>query len=66
MERSGLFVKKSDYLASRIILIASIVFALLIGLNVFLMIYTSKQSVQATVGERTITIAENMLNYHTC
>ena len=63
MERGGLFVKKSDYLASRIILIASIVFALLIGLNVFLMIYTSKQSVQATVGERTITIAENMLNY---
>ena len=27
------------------------------------MIYTSKQSVQATIGERTITIAENMLNY---
>ena len=27
------------------------------------MIYISKQSVQATIGERTITIAENMLNY---
>ena len=63
MGRSGLFVKKKERLASRIIVIASIVFVILIGLNVFLMIYTSKQSVQATIGERTITIAENMLNY---
>ena len=63
MEGSGLYMKKRNRLASRIILIASVIFALLIGLNVFLMIYTSKQSVQATIGERTITIAENMLNH---
>ena len=63
MEGSGLSMKKRNRLASRIILIASAIFALLIGLNAFLMIYTSKQSVQATIGERTITIAENMLNY---
>jgi len=63
MEGSGLSMKKRNRLASRIILIASVIFALLIGLNVFLMIYTSKQSVQATIGERTITIAENMLNH---
>ena len=63
MGMDGLLVKKRERLASRIILIASAIFALLIGLNVFLMIYTSKQSVQATIGERTITIAENMLNY---
>ena len=56
-------MKKREHLASRIILIASAIFALLICLNVFLMVYTSKQSVQATIGERTITIAENMLNY---
>ena len=56
-------MKKRERLASRIILNASAIFVLLIGLNAFLMIYTSKQSVQATVGERTITIAENMLNY---
>ncbi|MGM9943539.1 MAG: methyl-accepting chemotaxis protein [Lysinibacillus sp.] len=56
-------MKKRERLASRIILIASAIFALLIGLNAFLMIYTSKQSVQATIGERTITIAENMLNH---
>ena len=56
-------MKKKERLASRIILIASVIFVLLIGLNAFLMIYTSKQSVQATIGERTITIAENMLNY---
>ena len=56
-------MKKRERLASRIILIASVIFVLLMGLNTFLMIYTSKQSVQATIGERTITIADNMLNY---
>ena len=56
-------MKKKERLASRIILIASAIFIVLIGLNVFLMNYTSKQSVQATIGERTITIAENMLNH---
>lgn len=56
-------MKKRDRLATRIILTASAIFILLIGLNAFLMVYTSKQSVQATIGERTITIAENMLNY---
>ncbi|WP_431028285.1 methyl-accepting chemotaxis protein [Lysinibacillus sp. LZ02] len=56
-------MKKQGRLASRIILIASMIFVVLLGLNAFLMIYTSKQSVQATVGEQTITIAENILNY---
>lgn len=56
-------MKKKGRLVNQIILITSVIFALLIGINVFLMTYTSKQSVQATIGEQTITIAENMLNH---
>ena len=50
-------------LANRILAIASIIFVLLLVINVFLMVHNSKQSVQATVGERTITIAESIAKH---
>ncbi|WP_332646485.1 methyl-accepting chemotaxis protein [Lysinibacillus sp. 54212] len=56
-------MRKMDRLSSRIILISSIIFLLLLGLNTLMMFYNSKQSVQATMGERTVSIAKNMASY---
>lgn len=54
---------KKKKLANRILASAIIIFIIMLGINVFLMFYNSKQSVQASIGERTISAAENMLSY---
>lgn len=54
---------KKKKLANRILAIASVIFILLLVINIFLMVRNSKQSVQATVGERTITIAESIAKH---
>jgi methyl-accepting chemotaxis protein len=54
---------KKKKLANRLIAIAIVIFIAMLGINTFLMFYNSKESVQASIGEQTITAAENMLNY---
>ena len=51
---------KKKKLANRILTIAGIIFVLLLVINIFLMVHNSRQSVQAAIGERTITIAESI------
>ncbi|MGM9951729.1 MAG: methyl-accepting chemotaxis protein [Lysinibacillus sp.] len=54
---------KKKKLANRILAIASIIFILLLVINTLLMVHNSKRSVQETVGERTITIAESIAKH---
>ncbi|KGR86131.1 methyl-accepting chemotaxis protein [Lysinibacillus odysseyi] len=54
---------KKKKLANRIIVSAIIIFIIMLGINSFLMFYNSKETVQAAVGEQTMSAAKNMLNY---
>ncbi|MFC7685985.1 methyl-accepting chemotaxis protein [Ureibacillus sp. GCM10028918] len=56
-------MKKEKKLSRQILSIIVVIFIFLLGLYVFTMSYNSKESVKATIGERTIEIAENMLNF---
>lgn len=50
-------------LSRQILSIIVIIFICLLGIYVFTMNYNSKESVKAAIGDRTIEIAENMLNF---
>lgn len=50
-------------LSRQILSIIVIIFIFLLGMYVFTMSFNSKESVKATIGDRTIEIAENMLNF---
>ncbi|PYF06618.1 methyl-accepting chemotaxis protein [Ureibacillus chungkukjangi] len=56
-------MKKEKKLSRQILSIIVIIFIFLLGMYVFTMNYNSKESVKATIGDRTIEIAENMLNF---
>lgn len=56
-------MRKIDRLSSRIIAISCVIFVLLLAVNVLMMMYNSKQSVEASIGERTVAIAKNMTSY---
>lgn len=54
---------KKKKLANRILASAGVILIVLLVINVFLMMHNSKESVQATTGERTITIAESIVKH---
>lgn len=56
-------MRKVDRLGSRIVAIILMSFILLLSINIFMMINNSKSTVETTVGEHTIEIAENMATY---
>ena len=56
-------MKKEKKLSRQILSIIVVIFIFLLGMYVFTMNYNSKESVKATIGDRTIEIAENMLNF---
>ncbi|KYG89695.1 methyl-accepting chemotaxis protein [Metasolibacillus sp. FSL H7-0170] len=56
-------MKRTNRLASRIIAIIIAVFIVLIVSNIFMMSYNTKKSVKATLGEHSVTVAQNMAQY---
>ncbi len=56
-------MKREKKLSRQILSIVVIIFIFLLGMYVFTMNYNSKESVKAAIGDRTIEIAENMLNF---
>ncbi|WP_042477153.1 methyl-accepting chemotaxis protein [Bacillus ndiopicus] len=56
-------MRQKNRLASRIVAITIAVFIVLIASNVFMMIYNTKKSVEATIGEHNVTIAQNIAKY---
>lgn len=54
---------KEKKLSRQILSIIVIILVLLFGMYVFTMNYNSKESVKAAIGNRTIEIAENMMNF---
>ncbi|HWK22581.1 MAG TPA: methyl-accepting chemotaxis protein [Ureibacillus sp.] len=56
-------MKKEKKLSTQILLLIVIIFIILLGMYVVTLNYNSKESVKATVGDRTIQIAENIVNF---
>lgn len=56
-------MRKIDQLGSRIILMISAVFIVILVVNMFMTINNSKRSVEATVGEQTINTATNIATF---
>lgn len=56
-------MKKINRLGNKIILIVALIFVFILILNVLIMNYNSKKSVEEAVKERTVEIATNMLQY---
>lgn len=56
-------MNKEIKLSRQILSIIAIIFILLLAMYIVTMNYNSRESVKETVGERTIEIAENMLNF---
>lgn len=67
MENKGrdgvLNMRKSSRLGSRIILLISLIFAVILVVNIVMTINNSKLSVEATVGEQTIKTATNLATF---
>ncbi|MER1986273.1 MAG: methyl-accepting chemotaxis protein [Solibacillus sp.] len=56
-------MKRSGRLGSRIILMISLIFAVILVVNIVMTVNNSKLSVEATVGEQTINIATNLATF---
>lgn len=56
-------MKKRNKLGTRIIVIISIIFTVILLLNIVLMNYNSSQSVESAVKERTVEVASNIVNF---
>ncbi|WPK13452.1 methyl-accepting chemotaxis protein [Lysinibacillus louembei] len=56
-------MRRKDRLASRIVAITIAVFIVLIAMNVFMTIYSTEKSVKATLGEHSVTVAQNIAEY---
>lgn len=54
---------KKGKLGRRLIIMIGVIFAFILVLNIFMMANNSKRSVEATVKERTIEIASNIVNF---
>ena len=56
-------MKKSQRLGSRIVMIIGLIFAVILVLNIIMMVNNSSSSVESTVKERTVEVAENMVKF---
>jgi methyl-accepting chemotaxis protein len=56
-------MKRRQRIGSRIILMMLTIFVVLLGITIFMMINNSKQSVEGTIGQQAITVAQNISTY---